>query len=107
MRSGSQGILPTTELESKRSYAIIKQLPSEGFLQFVEQLRDQVERQIEYPVAQVEVLKEMAQNNANEACRRGDPGPTSTPSTYSHTNHRCMYKESRTPQRARKEANAD
>ncbi|RMC19886.1 hypothetical protein DUI87_03452 [Hirundo rustica rustica] len=41
-----------------------------NFLQFVDRLRSQVERQVQDPVVQAELIKEMAQRNANETCRR-------------------------------------
>ncbi|XP_033368457.1 uncharacterized protein LOC117244011 [Parus major] len=59
--------LPTVDIQV--SYVIINQLPCESFLQFVDRLRLQIQRQVTEPVAQMELLKEMAQRNANEACR--------------------------------------
>ncbi|RMC20558.1 hypothetical protein DUI87_01409 [Hirundo rustica rustica] len=50
--------------------------------QFVDWLRAQIERQVQDPMAQAELIKEMAQRNANKACRRvilglpNDPSPT-------------------------------
>ncbi|KAF4796683.1 hypothetical protein TURU_082082 [Turdus rufiventris] len=58
--------LPTVE----GTYVNNKQFPSENFLQFLDRLRVQVERQVPDPVVQDELIKEMAQRNANEACRR-------------------------------------
>ncbi|RMC20465.1 hypothetical protein DUI87_01315 [Hirundo rustica rustica] len=60
--------IPSPEI--KTSYVNIKQFPSENFLQFVDRLRSQVERQVQDPVVQAELIKEMAQRNANETCRR-------------------------------------
>ncbi|RMC20518.1 hypothetical protein DUI87_01369 [Hirundo rustica rustica] len=60
--------IPTTEI--KTSYVNIKQFSSENFLQFVDHLRSQVERQVQDPVVQAELIKEMAQRNANETCHR-------------------------------------
>ncbi|RMC21799.1 hypothetical protein DUI87_02668 [Hirundo rustica rustica] len=60
--------IPSPEI--KTSYVNIKQFPSENFLQFVDRLRSQVERQLQDPVVQAELIKEMAQRNANETCRR-------------------------------------
>ncbi|TRZ09175.1 hypothetical protein HGM15179_017931 [Zosterops borbonicus] len=60
--------LPTTEV--KGSYVNITQSPSENFLQFVDWLRTRVERQVQDPLVQAELIKEMAQRNANETCRR-------------------------------------
>ncbi|RMC03218.1 hypothetical protein DUI87_20412 [Hirundo rustica rustica] len=48
----------------------IKQCASENFLQFVNWLRAQIERQVQDPMAQAKLIKEMAQWNANETCRR-------------------------------------
>ncbi|RMB95083.1 hypothetical protein DUI87_28454 [Hirundo rustica rustica] len=72
------------ELKPKGSYINIKQSPSESFLQFIEQLCEQVERQIEDPTVQTEMLQKMAQNNVNVAWRwvilvlPVDPPPTLT-----------------------------
>ncbi|RMC20302.1 hypothetical protein DUI87_01149 [Hirundo rustica rustica] len=72
--------IPSPEIKS--SYVNIKQFPSENFLQFVDHLRNQVERQVQDPVVQAELIKEMAQRNANETCRRSilslplDPSPS-------------------------------
>ncbi|RMC20095.1 hypothetical protein DUI87_00975 [Hirundo rustica rustica] len=72
--------LPTTEITG--SYVNIKQCASENFLQFINRLQAQIERQVQDPTAQTELIKEMAQRNANEACRRVilglpiDPSPT-------------------------------
>ncbi|RMC01176.1 hypothetical protein DUI87_22267 [Hirundo rustica rustica] len=60
--------IPSPEI--KTSYVNIKQIPSENFLQFVDRLRSQVERQVQGPVVQAELIKEMAQRNANETCHR-------------------------------------
>ncbi|RMC21923.1 hypothetical protein DUI87_02794 [Hirundo rustica rustica] len=60
--------IPSTEI--KTSYVNIKQFPSENFLQFVDRLRSQVERQVQDPVVQAELIKEMAQRNGNGTCRR-------------------------------------
>ncbi|KAF4792049.1 hypothetical protein TURU_124706 [Turdus rufiventris] len=60
--------LPTVEV--KGSYVNIKQFPSENFLQFVDRLCMQVERQVPDSVEQAELIKEMAKRNANEASRR-------------------------------------
>ncbi|RMC04299.1 hypothetical protein DUI87_19118 [Hirundo rustica rustica] len=60
--------IATTEIKS--SYVNIKQFPSENFLQFVDRLRSQVERQVQDPVVHAELIKEMAQRNVNETCRR-------------------------------------
>ncbi|XP_014109964.1 PREDICTED: endogenous retrovirus group K member 18 Pol protein-like [Pseudopodoces humilis] len=60
--------LPTADIQV--SYVSINQFPCESFLQFVDRLRLQIQRQVKEPVAQTELLKEMAQRNANEACRR-------------------------------------
>ncbi|RMC21551.1 hypothetical protein DUI87_02417 [Hirundo rustica rustica] len=60
--------IPSPEIKS--SYVYIKQFSSENFLQFVDHLRSQVERQVQDPVVQAELIKEMAQRNANETCRR-------------------------------------
>ncbi|KAF4792248.1 hypothetical protein TURU_123130 [Turdus rufiventris] len=43
---------------------------AEGDLEFLDHLCAQVERQVIDPVVQAELIKEMAQRNANEACRR-------------------------------------
>ncbi|RMB94907.1 hypothetical protein DUI87_28713 [Hirundo rustica rustica] len=59
--------IPSPEI--KTSYVNIKQFPSENFLQFVDRLRSQVERQVQDPAVQAELIKEMAQRNANETCR--------------------------------------
>ncbi|KAF4793693.1 hypothetical protein TURU_108918 [Turdus rufiventris] len=58
--------LPTVEV----SYVNIKQFASENFLQFVDRLHVQVERKVPDPVVQAELINEMAQRNANEACNR-------------------------------------
>ncbi|RMC20055.1 hypothetical protein DUI87_00901 [Hirundo rustica rustica] len=74
--------VPSTEIKS--SYVNIKQFSSENFLQFVDRLKSQVERQVQDPVVQAELIKEMAQRNANETCRRiilslpFDPSPSLT-----------------------------
>ncbi|RMC20353.1 hypothetical protein DUI87_01202 [Hirundo rustica rustica] len=74
--------IPSPEI--KTSYVNIKQFPSENFLQFVDRLRSQVERQVQDPVVQAELIKEMAQRNANETCRKSilsfplDPLPSLT-----------------------------
>ena len=60
--------LPTVEV--KGSYVNTEQFPSENFLQFLDRLRTQVERQVPDPMIQAELIKEMAQRNANEACHR-------------------------------------
>ncbi|RMC09829.1 hypothetical protein DUI87_13616 [Hirundo rustica rustica] len=60
--------IPSPEI--KTSYVNIKQFPSENFLQFVDRLRSQVERQVQDPEVQAELIKEMAQRNANETCHR-------------------------------------
>ncbi|RMC20105.1 hypothetical protein DUI87_00951 [Hirundo rustica rustica] len=60
--------IPSPEI--KTSYVSIKQFSSENFLQFVDRLRSQVERQVQDPVVQTELIKEMAQRNANETCHR-------------------------------------
>ncbi|RMC21240.1 hypothetical protein DUI87_02099 [Hirundo rustica rustica] len=60
--------IPSPEI--KTSYVNIKQFPSENFLQFVDRLRSQVERQVQDPVVQAELIKEMAQRNGNGTCRR-------------------------------------
>ncbi|RMC19673.1 hypothetical protein DUI87_03236 [Hirundo rustica rustica] len=74
--------IPSPEI--KTSYVNIKQFPSENFLQFLDCLRSQVERQVQDPVVQAEFIKEMAQRNGNETCRRIilslplDPSPSLT-----------------------------
>ncbi|RMB88579.1 hypothetical protein DUI87_35080 [Hirundo rustica rustica] len=60
--------IPSPEI--KTSYVNTKQFPSENFLQFVDRLRSQVERQVQDPVVQAELIKEMAQRNGNGTCRR-------------------------------------
>ncbi|KAF4802594.1 hypothetical protein TURU_023582 [Turdus rufiventris] len=60
--------LPTVEVKGR--YVNIKQFSSEKFLQFDDQLRMQVERQVPDSVVQAELINKMAQRNANEVCRR-------------------------------------
>ncbi|XP_058718574.1 uncharacterized protein LOC131591651 [Poecile atricapillus] len=77
--------------ETQGSYGNIKQFPSESFLKFVNRLQAQIERQVEGPVPQAELIKEMAQRNANEACFRViqrlpiDPPPTIAQMIEAHT----------------------
>lgn len=57
-------------VEVRDSYLNIKQSPSESFLQSVNWLCAQVERQVRDPRTQVEIVKEMVQKNASEVCSR-------------------------------------
>ncbi|XP_015475791.1 endogenous retrovirus group K member 113 Gag polyprotein-like [Parus major] len=57
------------EEEPQASFLSIKQFPSEPFVKFVDRLQVQVERQIERPELQENLLLEVAKNNANEVCR--------------------------------------
>lgn len=53
-----------------------------------------IEKQVEDPVAQAELIKEMAQRNANKACHRVILGMSIDPSSTS-TDDRSMCQESR------------
>ena len=57
-------------VEVKGGHVNIEQFPSENFLQLLDRLRTQVERQVPDPKIQAELIKEIAQKNANELCLR-------------------------------------
>ncbi|RMC20291.1 hypothetical protein DUI87_01138 [Hirundo rustica rustica] len=56
-------------------YSKIKQLPSELFIKFVEQLTRAIELQVKKEEAQEQVLEEIALANANEQCKASNPQP--------------------------------
>lgn len=83
--------LPT--VEPTGSFLDVKQSPSESFLQFVDQLRAQVERQVRDPKTQMEIVKEMAQRNANEVCTLVLLGlPLNPPPTLAEMIEACARK---------------
>ncbi|XP_066425894.1 endogenous retrovirus group K member 5 Gag polyprotein-like [Molothrus aeneus] len=73
------GLRPGVPLEN---YLKITQSSSESFLSFVERLRKAVEFQVQNERARMEILTEIAKENANEKCKAAilslplDPAPT-------------------------------
>ncbi|XP_054373761.1 uncharacterized protein LOC118701556 isoform X1 [Molothrus ater] len=83
--------LPTAEASG--SFLDIKQSPSESFLQFIDRLRAQVERRVRDPKTKMEIVKEMAQRNANEVCSRVLLGlPLNPPPTLAEMMEACARK---------------
>ncbi|XP_054373762.1 uncharacterized protein LOC118701556 isoform X4 [Molothrus ater] len=67
--------------------------PSESFLQFIDRLRAQVERRVRDPKTKMEIVKEMAQRNANEVCSRVLLGlPLNPPPTLAEMMEACARK---------------
>ncbi|TRZ08355.1 hypothetical protein HGM15179_018751 [Zosterops borbonicus] len=72
--------MPTKD--PRQSYITIKQSPSESFLEFIDRLHAVVENQTEDQELQQKMIMEVAQNNANDVCKRIILGlPVSPPPT--------------------------
>uniref|UniRef100_A0A674JBL7 Integrase catalytic domain-containing protein n=1 Tax=Terrapene triunguis TaxID=2587831 RepID=A0A674JBL7_9SAUR len=55
--------------ESSKSFAVTRQGAAEPFHQFIDRLQEAVQRQIDNPEAQTELMQKLAYENANADCR--------------------------------------
>lgn len=87
--------LPAPTPEAPKSYLNIRQAPNQSFIEFVDQIRMQVERQVENQAMHLTIIIEVAKENANEACKRVIAGlPVYPEPTLPALVEACMKKAS-------------
>ncbi|XP_031958111.1 endogenous retrovirus group K member 8 Gag polyprotein-like [Corvus moneduloides] len=87
--------LPAPTPEAPKSYLTIKQAPNQSFIEFVDQIRAQVERQVENQGMHPMIILEVAKENANESCKRVISGmPVYPEPTLPALVEACMKKAS-------------